>query len=178
MTQLALAATDDRGADISDCGRYRYRLWRRWSDRRLVVWLMLNPSTADAVDNDPTIRRCIGFAQAWGAGGIEVVNLFALRSPSPADLLSATDPVGPGNNDAIAAAGGLSQPVLCAWGSHGPAALRDLIAERAATVAGVLRRRQLWCLGTAKDRSPRHPLYLPADTQPRRYWVPTARPRR
>jgi hypothetical protein len=84
----------DRGATLSDCGRYRYRLWRRWADGPTVLFVMLNPSTADADVDDPTIRRCIGFARSWGAGALEVVNLYAWRATQPAELKAAVGPVG------------------------------------------------------------------------------------
>jgi hypothetical protein len=75
------------GAELSACRTYRYRLWRQWdADLAPVVWVMLNPSTADESADDPTIRKCIGFAQRWGYGGIEVVNLYAYRSPDPRQL--------------------------------------------------------------------------------------------
>ena len=153
------------GAEISECGEYRYRLWRFWSDRPAVCFVMLNPSTADAVDDDRTVSRCMAFARSWGAGGIYVANLFALRSTDPQGLLSMSDPVGRGNNDHIADLASRSRIVVCAWGTHSGARLQALIRARAKTVCGVLKNRRLMCLGTAKDGSPRHPLYLAADTK-------------
>src|SRR5262249_14212908 len=95
-----------RAAVISDCGRYRYSLTRRWGDAAepRALFVMLNPSTADAEQDDPTIRRCIGFAKAWGMGSLEVVNLYALRATDPAALLSAPDPIGPKNDTMITSA--------------------------------------------------------------------------
>jgi len=83
----ATAALDQpgSGAEISDCQRYRYALWRRWADGPAVLFVMLNPSTADARSDDPTIRRCIGFARSWDYAAVLVANLFALRTPTPAD---------------------------------------------------------------------------------------------
>jgi hypothetical protein len=130
----------------------------------MVTFLMLNPSTADEIENDPTIRRCIGFAQRWDAGGMFVANIFALRSTDPNGLLDVVDPVGRGNNDHIANMASASRVTICAWGSHSGGRLKRLIATRAAAVLGVLRKRDIMCLGTAKDGSPRHPLYLKADT--------------
>src|SRR5262245_19133112 len=87
---------------ISPCGLYRYWLTRTWDNSlRRVCWVMLNPSTADAEQDDPTIRRCVGFARSWGAGGIIVVNLFAFRASDPKALLRAADPVGPDNDGHI-----------------------------------------------------------------------------
>ena len=87
------------GATFSRDRRYRYRLWRRWDRSRAVVaFVMLNPSTADAMHDDPTIRRCVGFARAWGFGGVDVVNLFALRATDTRALRKAADPIGPAND--------------------------------------------------------------------------------
>ena len=84
MSNATLKRQTQSGADFSECGRYRYKLWRTWDDiRPVVMFIMLNPSTADATADDPTIRRCIGFARAWGYGGVRVGNLFAWRTPYP-----------------------------------------------------------------------------------------------
>jgi hypothetical protein len=120
---------------------------------------MLNPSTADAVRDDPTIRRCIGFAKAWGAGGMVVVNLFAYRASSPRILFAAEDPVGPQNDrHLLRVLSRAGQVVVAAWGSHG--SYRDRDAE----VLQLLMRRRIHieCLGRTADGQPRHPLYLPA----------------
>ncbi len=108
---------------------YRYSLTRRWAPGGTrACWIMLNPSTADAEQDDPTIRRCIGFSKLWGHSELVVVNLFALRSTDPAALASHGDPIGPHNDFAIEEAGLTSAHVVCAWGRHG--ALRN----RAGTV--------------------------------------------
>jgi hypothetical protein len=87
----------DSGAIISGCGIFRYKLWRTWeSDLKLCNFLMLNPSTEDAVDDDPTVVKCIRYARTWGHGGIVVTNLFALRSTDPAALKTAPIRSGPG----------------------------------------------------------------------------------
>lgn len=155
-------STSESGAILSPCGSFRYLLWRRWSKWHPLLegdmaFLMLNPSTADALKDDPTIRRCIGFAKREGCGGIKVVNLFAYRSPSPKDLLSAPDPVGPENNEYIIRQVYPGRPIILAWGSvdkkHG---------SRVDEVMGILHENgwNLWCLGTNSDGSPKHPLYL------------------
>jgi len=148
------------GAAFSRDRRYRYRLWRRWDrSRPRIAFCMLNPSTADARRDDPTIRRCIGFARDWGYGGIEVVNIFALRATDPRDLRSARDPVGP-RNDAFMLQAATESPVVIAWGVHG--ALRD----RAATALQLFGpRARLLALGRTRSGAPRHPLYLRRDTE-------------
>ena len=111
----------ERATVISKCGAYRYSLTRKWSDAPNLPFVMLNPSTADAKEDDPTIRRCIGFARREGAGGLIVANLYALRAPSPEALWSARDPLGPENLQTLAglAAQAVDQslPIVCAWGA-------------------------------------------------------------
>src|SRR4029079_19593153 len=109
-----------KDAVMSPCGRYRYRLTRVWDESRpAVCWVMLNPSTADAVKDDPTIRRGSSFSWSWGAGGLVVVNLFAFRATNPADLLDAPDPVGPENDAHVRDAAKGAGLVMAAWGVHG-----------------------------------------------------------
>lgn len=146
---------------ISDCGFYRYRLGRRWGDGEIVGFVMLNPSTADAEKDDPTIRRCIGFAKQWGFDGIEVVNLFAYRATFPSDLIKAVDPIGPDNDQHIRAVASTCRTIVAAWGQlwHG-------FETRGRNVAAILEDgfRKLKCLGVTKDGFPKHPLYLRKDT--------------
>ena len=81
----------EKGATFSRCGRYRYSLWRRWEeDAPYVLWICLNPSTADAEEDDPTLRRCMGFAQDWGYGASYTANLFAWRATKPQDMMKAS----------------------------------------------------------------------------------------
>lgn len=149
------------GADISECGLYRYRLWRRWKRGDSVLWIMLNPSTADAEQDDPTIRRCISFAESWGCGGIEVVNLFALRATDPKELKAAEDPIGPQNDDILLSrAEAKHRYVIAAWGAHGK------LFEREKQVVELLAGMDLYCLGLTKAGYPRHPLYLPKKAEP------------
>lgn len=166
MTLFGASSEIDRWADISDDGRYRYTLTRRWDDRPRVVFVMLNPSTADADIDDPTIRRCIGFARRWDFGGIEVVNLFAWRATDPVELARADDPVGPDNDDHIVArcAG---EFVVAAWGASVPYLQRRRPADVLAMARNV--GGQVHHLGLTKDGSPRHPLYLRGDTEPTRW---------
>lgn len=145
-------------AVISDCTKYRYWLER---DRGVnpLVFVMLNPSTADAELDDPTIRRCRRFAADNGYTGIVVVNLYAYRATKPKDLFLANDPIGLLNDQYIAEAA-KSSDVCCAWGANGD-------PVRAAEVINIIRAAGCTpkCLGTTKDGSPRHPLYVKADQQ-------------
>jgi hypothetical protein len=150
-------------------GRYRYRLRRQWRQPpgRPVLFVLLNPSTADAVRDDATIRRCLGFARAWGYGALEAVNLFALRTTDPALLRRAGDPVGPENDAHIAAAVAAADLVVAGWGAHGAYRARDQ-----EVIALILRQQALWHLGLTRDGRPRHPLYLPRDMRPQPWRIP------
>jgi hypothetical protein len=155
------------GAVLDGC--YRYALWRHDDTQippRIVNFLMLNPSTADAVDDDNTIRRCIGFARRWDFRGFIVTNLFALRSRHPRELIGASDPVGPKNDEMILKYAKQSSMVICAWGSH--QSIRKSVAVRSATVLGMLLDASipLYHLGLCGDGNPRHPLFLESATDP------------
>jgi hypothetical protein len=124
-----------------------------------MCFLMLNPSTADADQDDPTIRRCKGFAKRDGFDGITVVNLFARRAAKPVRLKDPGDPVGPQNDPAILGACRAAEAVVAAWGAH------PLARHRGREVVQAIkwgRHDDVWCLGTTKDGSPRHPLLVPA----------------
>jgi len=159
---------DNSSAVLSDCQRYRYQLTRQWNPKLPpVVFVMLNPSVADANIDDPTIRRCMGFARDWGYGGIKVVNLFAWRATKPVELKTALDPVGPENDKFIADAL-LSQPlIIVAWGTAATSA-RVQELNSLFQVAQV----QPHCLGTTQMGHPRHPLYVPRVTRPIPYLLP------
>lgn len=155
-------------AVLSDDGMYRYALTRDWfpkTDRSgHVLWIMLNPSTADADVDDPTIRRCQAFARAWGFDGITVVNLYAYRSTDPKALRTVADPIGEANDDVIESyfgALGVGR-VVCAWGANPMAAKRVPRIKALARDAD----RALWVLGTTKDGQPQHPLYISATREP------------
>jgi hypothetical protein len=140
--------------------RYRYRLWRRWAEGGAVIaFVMLNPSTADARRDDPTIRRCTGFARGWGFAAMTVVNLFALRATDPVRLRRARDPVGPDNDGYILAAASESDALVVAWGNAGAMCGRDR------AVLALLADRPAECLGLTGAGRPRHPLYLPRATR-------------
>lgn len=145
-----------RGALFSPCGLYRYRLAREWDDRPPLVFVMLNPSRADAEVDDPTIRRCIGFARDLGFGGMTAVNLFALRTPHPAELKAAPDPVGPENDAHLSDLLRSDQTIVAAWGVHGAFGGRDEAFRSLARRSGA----PLSSLGTTKQGHPRHPLYV------------------
>lgn len=170
-------ATVRRSAKLSADGVYRYALVRRWSfgtlggdGRPPAQFIMLNPSTADAELDDPTIRRCVVFARALDAGGIVVVNLYAFRATKPADLWKAADPVGPDADQYIETVAQRSvtdgAPLIAAWGAN---ARPDRVARalEVITAAGAT----LTALGVTKDGAPRHPLYLPSNARPEP-WAP------
>jgi hypothetical protein len=149
-------------AEFSSCGQYRYSLTRIWSPGRpTILFVGLNPSTADAEKNDPTIRRCLRFAQDWDYGGLIVCNLFAYRSTNPKALRIVDNPIGPENDAAIRQACQVADRVVVAWGVHGR------IGGREDAVLPMLRRP--YCLGATLGGSPKHPLYLAGKTRLRRY---------
>lgn len=149
------------GAEVSPCEKYRYRLWRSWGPGSRCVWIMLNPSTANAGEDDPTIRRCMGFARRWGHDGIEVVNLFSLRSTKPDNLALATDPVGPLTNEAILSAVRSWSQVILAWGNHG-----GLNGRSGEVMRMILRECKPQVLLVTKLDQPGHPLYVPYEDKP------------
>lgn len=146
------------GATFSACEKYRYLLWRRWSDDLppLVVCL-LNPSTADAVKNDPTVERCERRARAMGRGGLVVTNLFAYRATDPAEMKRQDNPVGPENDASIVAASAVAGEVYCGWGTHGN------FRNRAACVQFLLRSVPIYAFKRTKAGLPQHPLYVSYD---------------
>ncbi len=160
MDGITRANLAQDGAEFSDCGRYRYKLWRTWDDARLpVMFIMLNPATADATRNDPTIRRCIGFARDWGYGGVRVGNLFAWRTPYPAELRTVANPIGEKNDGALREMAGGSALVVAAWGVHGQ--WRDRAQAFRQTFS-----RPLHALGITKSGEPAHPLRLRRTCRP------------
>lgn len=152
-----------KDALVTDCGQYRYWLTRTWSSDRRLPFVMLNPSTADASVDDPTIGRCIGFAKREGYGGLLVLNLFALRSADPAALTTRADPVGPQNDamlsEMFSRAASDDIPVVAAWGNNGLFADRSSAVVELARAAGA----RLMCLGKTAADQPKHPLYVRSD---------------
>jgi hypothetical protein len=158
--QQQLAAQLLGTADVSDCGCYRYSLTRPLATGAgRVVWIMLNPSTADALKNDPTIVRCLGFTARLGFAEMMVVNLFAWRSTDPQGLRTAEDPIGPRNDQEILRACEGAELVILAWGVHGDLHGRDREVRLLLARTGI----NAVCLGTTKANHPRHPLMLRAD---------------
>lgn len=162
MTNLLIRSS----AVISPCSQYRYLLRRIWNPAGpILVWLMLNPSTADAETDDATITRCINRAQAIGFGGIEVVNLFAWRATDPRELFHVgRDPIGPDNDRHILeACSPRSSMVIAGWGNHGDFDRRDRVVIKLVTKE---LRRPLHALKLTGQGQPGHPLYIPMSTQP------------
>lgn len=150
-------------AVYSDCEAYRYSLTRVWdATARRVVFVMLNPSTATEVQNDPTIHRCEQRARALGYGSFRAVNIFALRATDPRDMKAADDPEGSDNRATLIEAAQWADTIIAAWGVHGAHRDQGAIVAAQLNAAG----HKLHHLGLTKAGHPRHPLYLPYSAQP------------
>jgi len=165
---LSLVAPFEASAVFSPCGTFRYHLERRWvaAPTPFLLWVMLNPSTADAFKVDPTVNRCINYAKQWGYGGIQVVNLFAYRSTDRSVLSKVADPVGPLNDFYIRSSAERCASVMCGWGNDGS------VLNRGAVVAKMLRGVEhidLRVLKLTKTGQPIHPLYQRKDEKPQ-FW--------
>jgi len=144
---------------FSPCRTYRYTLWRRWAEGNgYAMFVCLNPSTADETEDDPTLRRCMGYASAWGLAAVCMTNLFAYRATKPKDMKSAADPIGPDNDRYLRAIAKDAGVVIAAWGTHGAYRGR---AHDARTLL-----HNLHYLRLTKNGHPAHPLYLPAALTP------------
>lgn len=147
--------------------KYRYTLWREWQDlfaskhQGIVMFIGLNPSTADEALDDPTIRKCMGFVRRWGYAGLCMCNLFAFRATDPKEMKKQPDPVGPENNQFLADVAKEAPLIIAAWGKHGSFMARD------AAVQTLLAKRRIHCLSQNDDGSPEHPLYVPYITEPK-----------
>lgn len=151
------------GARFSECRKYRYTLWRHWDDTKPpALFVMLNPSTADDVDNDATVERCQRRALAMQFGGLRVANIFAYRSTDPDALYGLADPVGPENDVAIVEATQGAGIIVCGWGAHGK------LHGRGEAVLALLRRAGATphYLILNADDTPRHPLYVAYSVAP------------
>lgn len=148
-----------KSAEFSDCRAYRYVLRRSWDWQgyaNQVMFVGLNPSTADEVEDDPTIRRCIGFAKSWGFGGLLMMNAYAFRATDPKVMKAATDPIGPDNDEALSYRATQVGLIVACWGAH-------CERRRERQVLDVLGK-PVKCLGKTKAGHPKHPLYLAKDT--------------
>ena len=155
-------------AAFSPGRNWRYRLVRVWdSDRPRLAWVILNCSDADEHHTDPTVRRCIGFARAWGYGGVEIANLYGLVSKNPGALLRHADPVGPDNDRHLAAACSQSDLTVLAWGPNARADCAQAVARMLLGLAG-RHGGSLAVLGWTHGAHPLHPLLAPKDTTPKR----------
>ena len=153
----------EQSATISEDQQYRYSLTRKVSDgERLVLFVGLNPSTADAKLDDPTIRRCVGFAKLWGFSWLLMGNVYAFRSTDPKSLQTVKNPVGPRNRDELDKMMAVSELVIVAWGNN------PLTAEAKEIANWVVKQDKVKCLGQNKNGTPKHPLYLAASTEPRK----------
>lgn len=147
-------------AVFSPCRTYRYQLWRKWGGSNYAMFIGLNPSTADETLDDPTIRRCIRFAQDWGYGALCMTNIFAFRATDPKVMRAHPSPIGTDNDGHLLRLASEAGVVIAAWGVHGDHMSR-----------GQAVRHMLWSdnmchLGLTKDGHPKHPLYLKADLKP------------
>lgn len=151
----------DRRTILSPCRSYRYTLWREFGGLvgdGYAMFIGLNPSTADEIEDDPTIRRCVAFAKSWGYGALCMTNLFAFRATEPSDMIAALDPIGPDNDMHLTAMAREASVVVAAWGTNGTHLRRDK------AVRGLVA--NLHCLRKTQAGHPGHPLYLPGDLAP------------
>ncbi len=149
-----------KSATFSPCRKYRYTLWRYWGlvDSKYVMFIGLNPSTADEIVDDPTVRRCIAYAHSWGFGGLCMTNLFAFRATLPSDMKAAEDPIGPKNNYSLQRIAKNAEVIIAAWGTHGAYIGRDEEVKEMFP--------SLTYLKLTKKGFPGHPLYLPKTLKP------------
>lgn len=165
----------ESAATFSADGRYRYTLTRRWnaSGRPHLFFIMLNPSTADELNNDPTVERCQRRAARMGMGGFTVLNLFAFRATNPMVMLAEADPVGPANDSAIRERLSFLTPedrVIVAWGAHGAYHGRDKAVLALLRELGV----KPYALAVNLNGTPKHPLYVASAAEPREYPIDAA----
>ena len=151
----------ERKTILSTCRKYRYCLWREWDSANpaYAMFVGLNPSTADELKDDPTIRRCVNYAKDWGYGALCMVNLFAFRATEPSVMKAQAAPVGTMNDDWILKLANDAGVIIAAWGSHGTHLKRDEAVKK-------LLMNKLWYLKLTKDGAPGHPLYLKKTLKP------------
>ena len=147
-----------KSAKFSPCRKYRYELWRWWDKSKgFVLFIGLNPSTADETSDDPTIRRCINFVKDWGFGGLCMANLFAYRATEPKQMMISDEPIGPDNDITLKNLALKADMIVAAWGGNG------VFNDRDKEVLSMIKR--MLCLGKTKNGHPRHPLYVKRDTE-------------
>lgn len=151
-----------RSAVISACQQYRYELSRQWGDNdNYVLFVGLNPSTADGEIEDSTMRRCIDFAKSWGFDGLKMANLFAYRETEPKVMKLASQPIGNENDGTLMKLANNATLIVFCWGNHGSHMGRDkIVSDMLACHAGKIK-----CFGKNKSGQPSHPLYLPKSTE-------------
>ena len=154
----------ERNTIFSPCRKYRYCLWREWDmiDHSYAAFIGLNPSTADEIRDDPTVRRCIRYAKKWGFASLCMLNIFAFRATEPHVMREQAGPVGPENDRWIVECAENAGIIIAAWGVNGEHMNRG--REVMSLLAG-----KLSCLGKTKNGSPKHPLYVKADVMPCKY---------
>lgn len=153
----------DKGAELSNCQAYRYLLWRIWDTTKpTFTFIGLNPSTADAVNDDPTIIRCINFAKSWGGGGIHMLNLFAYRSSYPIEMMNAKDPVGEYNDMYLKEYALKSEKVIACWGNYGGFNNRSMVVKE-------LLNSEFYYFDLNKSGEPKHPLYIKGDAELKKF---------
>ena len=158
----------DRKCEFSPDRLHRYTLWREWdmfNRERFVQFVGLNPSTADEVQNDPTIRRCMDFAQSWGYGAMCMTNLFAFRATLPQVMKDYADPVGPDNLEWILRVAKEASLIVAAWGLDGEFKHQG---RKVSAMLG-LEDIKVHCIAFTKSGFPKHPLYIPGSEQPKPY---------
>ncbi len=151
----------ERSATFSHCRKYRYSLWRNWNGlfaSGYAMFIGLNPSTANETNDDPTVRRCIGYAREWGYAGLCMMNLFAFRATSPEDMKAVEDPIGPDNEQALIDMAECAGVIVAAWGIHGTHLGQDDKVRKIIP--------NLSYLKLTKDGFPGHPLYLKKELKP------------
>ena len=152
----------DNGAIFSNCRKYRYTLWRTWdASKPKIMFLGLNPSTADEINNDPTVTRCINYSKSWGYGGMYMMNIFAFRTTYPIELKKAKKPIGIDNNKWIKEISLSVDKTIGAWGNDGA------FLNRSADIKKIVK--NLYCLKVNSSGEPSHPLYLKANLKPIKY---------
>lgn len=172
-TQTELIPAARNLCKFSPCQKYRYTLVHSWKkvnesfvqidpqegEKWRIMWIGLNPSTANAEHLDNTLRRIRWFSDKWGFRSFVMTNLFAYRATQPRDMLLQTDPIGPENNLLLASEVMFAEMVIACWGTHGSHLARDASVRK-------LINAPLFCLGVNGDGSPKHPLYVPGRQKP------------